>query len=60
MTFNFTVPNKEQRKLLQECGIEPAGYAVTLEDEDRLCLLHLKSRNEIMICKNRRVTNGNQ
>lgn len=60
MTCGFKVPNQEQRKLLQECGIEPAGYAVTFDDKDRLCLLHLKSRNEIMICKNRRVTNGNQ
>lgn len=60
MTCGFAVPNQEQKELLRECGIDPQGYAVVLDDKDHLCLLHLKSRNEILICKNRRVTNGNQ
>ena len=60
MISGFSVPNQAQKEILKECGINPQGYAVMLDDKDRLCLLHLKSRNEIMICKNRRKTNGSQ
>jgi len=57
---DFTVPNAEQAQLFRECGIEPKGYAVILDNDRVLCALHLKSRNEIMICKNRREKqNGN-
>ncbi|MBQ8579321.1 MAG: hypothetical protein IJ448_01350 [Oscillospiraceae bacterium] len=57
---NYTVPTAEQKQLCRECGLDPDGVMVMLDNEQCLVLLHLKSRNELMIYKNRRVTNGNQ
>lgn len=58
---DFSVPNEEQRKLMQDCGIDPSGYAVTTDNERTLSALHLKTRNEIMIIKNERMKlRGNQ
>lgn len=56
---DFTVPNAQQVALLRKCGIEPKELAVILDNDRILCVLHLKSRNEIMISKNRREENGN-
>ena len=54
----FTVPNETQRKLCRECGIDPEGVMVILDNDRVLALLHLKSRNEVMISKNVRVKHG--
>ena len=54
----FTVPNREQRELCRECGIDPDGFQVILDNDRSLWLLHLKSRNEVMISKNVRVKHG--
>lgn len=52
---DFTVPNARQRELCLECGIDPEGFMVILENDRALMLLHLKSRNEVSIYKNERV-----
>lgn len=54
----FSVPNAVQQALCRECGIDPEGFVVILDNDRILTLLHLKSRNEVMISKNRRVQNG--
>lgn len=54
----FSVLNEQQRKLCQECGINPEGLAVILENDTVLWMLHLKTRNEISIQKNRSMRNG--
>lgn len=55
----FSVPNKEQEQWIRECDMDPAGYVVRTDSEDMLGLLHLKSRNEVTIVKNRRVNRDN-
>lgn len=57
---DYTSPTKEQLALCRECDINPEGYVVILDNDRMLCMRHLKTRNEISIIKNRRVTNGNQ
>ena len=52
---DFTVPNEEQKRLCRECGVDPEGFMVILENDRCLALLHLKSRNEVSIYKNVRV-----
>ena len=54
---DFRVPNEEQRKLMEDCGIEPKGYAVMTDNDRTLSVIHLKTRNEIMILKNERLRN---
>ena len=48
----FTMPNAAQRELCAACGIDPEGYVIIRENDRLLTMLHLKSRNEIMISKN--------
>lgn len=55
---DFTVPNEAQRALCLECGIDPEGFMVILDNDRSLMLLHLKSRNEVSIYKNVRVKHG--
>ena len=55
----FTVPTEAQARMCRECGIDPGGYVVRLESEDTLVMLHLKTRNEFMIVKNRRESRDN-
>lgn len=55
---DYAVPNKEQAALCRECNIDTDGVVVILDNDRVLCLLHLKSRNEISIHKNRRAVNG--
>ena len=50
---DFKVLNAEQKELAKSIGIEPQGYVVILDNERMLCMLHLKSRNEVVITKNR-------
>ena len=50
----FLVPNEEQARWLRECGIDPQGYVVRSDSDNSLCLLHLKTRNEVLISKNKR------
>ncbi len=57
---DFTEPNAEQKALCREVNIDPAGYVVILDNERLLVMLHLKSRNEVTIHKNRRVKNGSK
>lgn len=54
----FTVLDEEQSALCRECGIDPEGFMVILDNDRCLTLLHLKSRNEVMISKNVRVSHG--
>ena len=54
----FTVLNAEQKELCRECGVDPEGFMVIVDNDRTLALLHLKSRNEVSIHKNRRVNNG--
>ena len=54
----FTVLDEEQMALCRECGIDPEGFMVILDNDRCLMLLHLKSRNEVMIQKNRRAKHG--
>ncbi|MBQ3193759.1 MAG: hypothetical protein IJB59_09360 [Oscillospiraceae bacterium] len=54
----FTVPNDAQRELCRDCGIDPAGFMVILDNDRVLAMVHLKSRNEVMISKNVRVKHG--
>ena len=55
----FSVPNETQVRFCRECGIDPMGYVVRSDSEDTLVLLHLKTRNEVLISKNRRKNSGN-
>lgn len=48
---NFSVPNRKQVDLCRECGIDPEGVVVILENDSTLALLHLKTRNEVTITK---------
>ena len=48
---NFSVPNRKQVALCRECGIDPEGVVVILENDSTLALLHLKTRNEVTITK---------
>ena len=61
---DFSVPNKEQKALCRECGIDPEGVVVILENDSTLALLHLKTRNEVTITKGfaqrRKTPHGNQ
>lgn len=57
---DFTVPNETQRALCLECGIDPEGVVVILDNDRSLMLLHLKSRNEVSIYKNVRVKHGSK
>lgn len=54
----FTVLDEEQSALCRECGIDPEGFMVILDNDRCLMMLHLKSRNEVMISKNVRVKHG--
>lgn len=54
----FAVLNEAQSALCRECGIDPEGFLVILDNDRCLMLLHLKSRNEVMIQKNRRGAHG--
>ena len=54
----FKVLDEEQSALCRECGIDPEGFMVILDNDSCLTLLHLKSRNEVMIQKNRRAKHG--
>lgn len=60
----FPVPNREQAALCRECGIDPEGVVVILENDRTLAMLHLKSRNEVTITKGeaqrRKEKHGNQ
>ena len=56
---DFTVLNEEQIGWVMECDMDPERFVVIHDNERTLTLLHLKSRNEVMICKNRRVKRGN-
>lgn len=49
----FSVPSAEQEEIIRSMGIDPAGFVVRLAREDSLTLLHLKTRNEVMITINR-------
>lgn len=53
---DFTVPNEEQAALCQETGVDPDQFMVILENDTTLCLLHIKTRNEVSVHKNRRIT----
>lgn len=55
MTGAFKVPDREQERLIRECGMDPGEFVVILNSEQMLCLLHSKTRHEVMICPNRRV-----
>ena len=57
---DFTVLNAEQAALAREADIDPAGYVVILDNDRSLVMLHLKSRNEVTIHKNRRAKYGSQ
>ena len=58
---DFKVPTEEQRSLLMECDIDPEGYVVRTDNDRSMCVLHLKTRNEILIMKNERMRiRGNQ
>lgn len=57
---DFTVPNEAQRALCLECGIDPEGVVVILDNDRVLMLLHLKSRSDISIYKNARVKHGSK
>lgn len=57
---DFTVPNEAQRALCLECGIDPEGVVVILDNDRVLMLLHLKSRSDISIYKNARAKHGSQ
>lgn len=61
---NYTVPTAEQKQLCRDCGINPEGMAVILENDSILAMLHLKTRNEVTITKGelqkRREQHGNQ
>ena len=46
-----SVPTKEQVALCRECGIDPDGVVVILENDSTLAMLHLKTRNEVTITK---------
>ena len=56
----FTVPTAEQAEILREMGMDPEAYVVHLAREDAMWLLHLKTRNEVMITINRRVKHGSK
>lgn len=47
----FAVPTKEQQDLCLECGIDPKGILVILENDGVLAMLHMKTRNEVLIVK---------
>lgn len=48
---NYTVVNERQAALCRECGIDPTGMSVILENENGLWLLHHKTRNTVSIIK---------
>lgn len=60
----FPVPSREQAALCRECGIDPEGVVVILENESTLAMIHLKTRNEVTITKGeaqrRKEKHGNQ
>lgn len=51
MTDRYTVLNSDQVQLCRDCGIDPTGMVVILENENVLALLHHKTRNEVSIGK---------
>ena len=55
----FKVLNQEQQMLCRECGIDPEGMTVILENDSALVMMHLRTRNEVSIYKNVRVKHGN-
>lgn len=61
---DFTVPNAHQKQLCRDCGIDPAGVAVILENDSVLAMLHHKTGNEVTITKGfaqrRKEQNGDQ
>lgn len=61
---DFTVPNERQAQLCRDCGINPQGVAVILENDSVLAMLHHKSGNEVTITKGfaqrRKEQNGDQ
>lgn len=61
---DYSVPNKAQRELCRECGIDPEGVVVILENDSTLAMVHLLTRNEVTITKGeaqrRKEKHGNQ
>ena len=56
----FKELNEDQTALVRLCGMDPSSFAVILENERCLWLLHLKSRNEVAIHKYGRIQNGSK
>lgn len=61
---DFTAINARQAALCRECGVDPEGKSVILENESCLLLRHHKSGNDVRVIKGeaqrRRERNGNQ
>ena len=56
----FTALNDEQAGWVREIGADPREFSLILDNEQCMVLMHMKSRNELMLYKNRRVKRGNQ
>lgn len=56
----YPVLNEEQIQLAKAIGMDPGQYVVILDNDRCLCLLHLKTRNEVSIFKNEVKVHGSQ
>ena len=56
----YPVLNEEQEQLVKNTGMDPVQFVVILDNDRCLCLLHLKTRNEVSIFKNEVRTHGSQ
>lgn len=61
---DYSTPNARQMTLCRECGVDPEGMVVILENDRVLAMLHHKTGNEVTITKGfaqrRKEQNGNQ
>jgi len=47
----FKVPEEDVVEIMEALGIQPEGYAVQLQNEDTIALIHYKTHLEVTIHK---------
>lgn len=45
------VPNEQERKIMEENGLDPSKFCVTFRDETTICLRNYKTRDDVTIRK---------
>ena len=48
------VPDEQERKIIQENGMDPERFCVTFRDENTICLRNYKTRDDVTIRKGER------